>query len=54
MAGHPFVLGLTHGTLPAVALRTWVQQDRIFVLEERRVVAAPVWEMCWSGQAWPG
>jgi thiaminase len=36
MAGRPFVLGLAHGTLPAVALRSWVQQDRIFVLEERR------------------
>ncbi len=40
MAGHPFVLGLAHGTLPAVALRSWVQQDRVFVVEERRVVAA--------------
>jgi thiaminase len=40
MAGHPFVLGLAHGTLPEVALRAWVQQDRIFVVEERRVVAA--------------
>jgi thiaminase len=40
MAGHPFVLGLAHGTLPEVALRAWVQQDRIFVVQERRVVAA--------------
>jgi thiaminase len=40
MAGHPFVLGLAHGTLPEAALRAWVQQDRIFVVEERRVVAA--------------
>ena len=40
MAGHPFVLGLAHGTLPAVALQAWVQQDRVFVVEERRVVAA--------------
>jgi len=40
MARHPFVLGLAHGRLPAPALRAWVQQDRVFVLEERRVVAA--------------
>jgi len=40
MAGHPFVLGLAEGTLPDGALRAWVQQDRIFVVEERRVVAA--------------
>src|SRR5919106_2547948 len=40
MAGHPFVLGLAHGTLPDSAIQTWVQQDRIFVVEERRVVAA--------------
>jgi len=39
MAGHPFVLGLAQGTLPAVALQAWVQQDRVFVVEERRVVA---------------
>jgi len=40
MAGHPFVLGLAHGTLPDSALQAWVQQDRVFVVEERRVVAA--------------
>jgi thiaminase len=40
MAGHPFVLGLADGTLPNGALQAWVQQDRIFVVEERRVVAA--------------
>jgi len=40
MAGHPFVLGLAHGTLPGSALQAWVQQDRIFVMQERRVVAA--------------
>jgi thiaminase len=40
MAGHPFVLGLAHGTLPGSALQAWVQQDRSFVVEERRVVAA--------------
>src|SRR5215213_863394 len=40
MAGHPFVLGLAQGTLPDGALQAWVQQDRIFVLQERRVVAA--------------
>jgi thiaminase len=40
MAGHPFVLALAHGTLPHSALQAWVQQDRIFVVEERRVVAA--------------
>jgi hypothetical protein len=40
MAGHPFVLGLAHGTLPDSALQAWVQQDRIFVVEERQVVAA--------------
>jgi thiaminase len=39
MAGHPFVLGLAEGTLPDSALQAWVQQDRIFVMEERRVVA---------------
>ena len=40
MAGHPFVLGLADGTLPDRAMQAWVQQDRIFVMEERRVVAA--------------
>jgi formylaminopyrimidine deformylase / aminopyrimidine aminohydrolase len=40
MAGHPLVLGLAEGTLPDGALQAWVQQDRIFVLQERRVVAA--------------
>ena len=40
MARHPFVLGLADGTLPDSALEAWVQQDRIFVVEERRVVAA--------------
>jgi thiaminase len=40
MAGHPFVHGLADGTLPDSALQAWVQQDRIFVVEERRVVAA--------------
>ena len=40
MAAHPFVLGLADGTLPDASLRAWVQQDRVFVLEERRVVAA--------------
>jgi formylaminopyrimidine deformylase / aminopyrimidine aminohydrolase len=40
MAGHPLVLGLAQGTLLDSALQAWVQQDRIFVLEERRVVAA--------------
>ncbi|HXP14671.1 MAG TPA: thiaminase II, partial [Actinomycetes bacterium] len=40
MAGHPFVLGLAEGTLPDRALQAWVQQDRVFVVEERRVVAA--------------
>jgi thiaminase len=40
MAGHPFVLGLAHGTLPDSALQAWVQQDRIFVVQERRVLAA--------------
>jgi thiaminase len=40
MAGHPFVLGLADGTLPDGALQAWVQQDRIFVVQERRVVAA--------------
>jgi thiaminase len=40
MAAHPFVLGLARGTLPDSALQAWVQQDRIFVVEERRVVAA--------------
>jgi thiaminase len=39
MAGHPFVLGLARGTLPDSALQAWVQQDRVFVMEERRVVA---------------
>jgi thiaminase len=40
MADHPFVLGLADGTLPDGALRAWVQQDRIFVVQERRVLAA--------------
>jgi thiaminase len=40
MAGHPLVLELAEGTLPDRALQAWVQQDRIFVVEERRVVAA--------------
>ena len=40
MAGHPFVLALARGTLLDSTLQAWVQQDRIFVLEERRVVAA--------------
>jgi thiaminase len=40
MAGHHFVLGLARGTLPDGALQAWVQQDRVFVVEERRVVAA--------------
>jgi thiaminase len=39
MAGHPFVLALAQGTLPDSALQAWVQQDRNFVVEERRVVA---------------
>jgi thiaminase len=39
MAGHPFVLGLAEGSLPDGALQAWVQQDRVFVVEERRVVA---------------
>jgi thiaminase len=39
MAGHHFVLGLARGTLPDSALQAWVQQDRVFVMEERRVVA---------------
>src|SRR5918993_4403540 len=39
MADHPFVLGLADGTLPGSALQAWVQQDRIFVVQERRVVA---------------
>ena len=40
MAGHPFVLGLADGTLPDSAIQAWVQQDRIFVVQERHVVAA--------------
>jgi thiaminase len=40
MAAHPFVLGLADGTLPDGALQAWVQQDRIFVVQERHVVAA--------------
>ena len=40
MAGHPLVHGLADGTLPDGALQAWVQQDRVFVVEERRVVAA--------------
>src|SRR4029450_2578794 len=40
MAGHPLVLGLADGTLPDGALQAWVQQDRVFVIQERRVVAA--------------
>lgn len=40
MAAHPFVLALAAGTLPEAAWRAWVQQDRVFVLEERRVAGA--------------
>src|SRR4029450_3531059 len=40
MASHPFLLGLADGTLPGSALQAWVQQDRNFVMQERRVVAA--------------
>ena len=40
MAGHPFVLGLADGTLPDGALQAWVQQDRILLVQERRMVAA--------------
>jgi thiaminase/transcriptional activator TenA len=40
MAAHPLVTGLADGTLPEAALRAWVQQDRQFVLAERRVVWA--------------
>jgi thiaminase/transcriptional activator TenA len=40
MTAHPFVLGLADGSLPDAALRAWVQQDRLFVLGERRVLAA--------------
>jgi thiaminase len=40
MADHPFVLGLAEGTLPDSALQAWVQQDRIFVVQERWVLAA--------------
>ena len=40
MASHPFVLGLADGTLPDGALQAWVQQDQIFVVQERHVVAA--------------
>src|SRR6266511_1886483 len=40
MAAHPFVLGLADGSLPEPALEAWVQQDRVFVLQERRVLAA--------------
>jgi thiaminase/transcriptional activator TenA len=40
MAAHPFVRGVADGTLPEAAWRAWVQQDRVFVLEERRVAGA--------------
>jgi thiaminase len=40
MAGHPFVLGLAEGTIPDGALQAWGQQDQIFVVQERHVVAA--------------
>jgi thiaminase len=40
MAAHPLVIGLADGTLPEAALCAWVQQDRLFVLAERRVVWA--------------
>src|SRR4029453_1914610 len=40
MAGHPFVLGLADGTLLDSALQAWVQQDQVFVIQERRMVAA--------------
>jgi thiaminase len=37
---HPLVTGLADGSIRDDALRAWVQQDRLFVLAERRVVAA--------------
>jgi thiaminase/transcriptional activator TenA len=40
MAEHPFVLGLAGGSLPGAPWRAWVQQDRVFVLEERRLAGA--------------
>jgi thiaminase (transcriptional activator TenA) len=40
MAAHPFVRGVADGSLPEDPWRAWVQQDRIFVLEERRVAGA--------------
>ena len=36
MAGHPFVLGRAEGALPDSAMQAWVQQDRVFVVEELR------------------
>jgi thiaminase/transcriptional activator TenA len=40
MAAHPLVTGLADATIPEPALQAWVRQDRLFVLAERRVVAA--------------
>jgi thiaminase len=40
MAAHPFVVGLADGSLPDAAWHAWIQQDRVFVLEERQVLAA--------------
>jgi thiaminase/transcriptional activator TenA len=40
MAAHPLVLGVADGTLPPAPWRAWVQQDRVFVVEERRVAGA--------------
>jgi thiaminase len=40
MTAHPLVTGLAGATLPEPALQAWVRQDRLFVLAERRVVAA--------------
>jgi thiaminase/transcriptional activator TenA len=40
MTGHPLVRALADGSIGDGPLRAWVEQDRLFVLAERRVVAA--------------
>jgi thiaminase len=40
MTGHPLVAGLADGSIADGPLRAWAGQDRLFVLAERRVVAA--------------
>ena len=51
MAGHPVVLGLDElAGAPSAAMAG--RLGVVFARAARFELA--VWEMCWSGQAWPG